>query len=165
MKKKLKAALIENGTVIDHLPPGSAMKILGILDSDLWERDGHTIIPLMNVPSSKHGKKDLIKIEGIELTDEQLKYISLLAPYATVNIIKDYEVVEKKKIEVPDKVKGILRCPNQRCITNSEEGQISEPIDYKFIVVKRDYPLRLKCYYCEKFIEQKYIPDLLRYRR
>ncbi len=159
--KELKISPIKDGTVLDHLTPGSTLKILKILDSELWEKQGYTVDIAINVPSPRYGKKDIIKVENIELTDDQLKYISLLAPNATVNYIRDYEVADKKKVKVPDMVVGILRCPNERCITNhrAEDGR-KEPIDYKFVVVSKD-PIKLKCYYCGKLIEQEEIPKLL----
>ncbi len=160
--KELKISPIKDGTVLDHLSPGSAFDVLKVLDKKLWKTYGYTVDMAVNVQSSKYEKKDIIKVENVKLSEEQLKYISLLAPNATINYIENYEVVEKEKVKIPDVVTGILKCPNERCITNfrMKDGR-KEPIDYKFIVTKKDYPIKLKCYYCERKISQEDIPKLL----
>jgi len=97
----------------------------------------------MNV-KSKIGKKDIVKVENRELKPEEVNKIALIAPKATINIIRDYEVVKKFKVHLPDEIVGIVRCPNPNCISNARE-----PIQSRFRVISRD-PIRIKCCYCER---------------
>jgi aspartate carbamoyltransferase regulatory subunit len=139
---------IEDGTVIDHIPSPLALKVLQILGlSD----DGIMSLGL-NFPSKKLGRKDLIKIENMYLKEEETNKIALLAPTATINIIKNSELVEKRKITYPDNIVDIMRCPNPMCITNKEE------ITTKFDISERA-PLSARCYYCER--EVVITPDLI----
>jgi len=98
----------------------------------------------------KGGKKDLVKLEGKYLSDKEAEAIALIAPEATINIIKNGEVVEKKKVKVPEVVVGIVKCPNPTCISRKED----EPIKSKFRVVSRE-PLRLQCAYCETEVSEE----------
>lgn len=158
MTKELKIPKIKEGIVIDHIPPGMAVRILlKLIDPEIWESGKYVVEVAINVPSKKYGKKDIIKIENIEIPEEKLKYMRLLAPYGTVNKIKDYEVVEKKKIGLPDEVEDILKCPNPNCITNDQR----EPVVPKFKVIKKEYPIRLRCWYCGKYVESEKIVELL----
>ena len=141
MKKSLKVKPIENGTVIDHIDKGKALKVYKVLNINK-ER---TITIAMNVPSKKNEKKDVLKIEGIELSKEDVDKISLISPNATINIIKDGIVVKKFKVEIPDEIEGILRCTNPNCITQIED------IVGKFKVEEKE-PLKIRCIYCEKFL-------------
>ena len=141
MKKSLKVKPIENGTVIDHISKGKALKVYKVLNI----RDDQTITIAMNVPSKKNGKKDVLKIEGIELSKEDVNKISLISPNATINIIKDGVVVRKFKVEIPDTIEGILKCTNPNCITQIEN------IAGKFKVEEKE-PLKIRCAYCEKFL-------------
>ncbi len=142
MVRELRVTPIRNGTVIDHIPPGMGLRVLEII---LAERDiNRTISLAMNVPSRRNKKKDIVKVEDVELTPFELGKIALIAPDATINIIRDYEVVEKRKVELPDTVLGILRCPNPNCITNQRE-----PVTPEFRVLSRK-PIRLRCVYCER---------------
>jgi len=153
---KLIVKKIEKGTVIDHLRPSSALIILNdILNPEIFSEKIYSV--LANVDSSRahgDGKKDILKIEDVELTPEETNKIALLSPYATINIIKDYEVVEKRQVDLPDEVIGIVRCGNERCITNYRDkyGR-KEPIDYKFDVLSKD-PVVLRCHYCERKIPE-----------
>lgn len=114
----LKVEAIKEGTVIDHIKVGKGTKILKLLGLD--EKHEGSIALLSNVKSKRFGKKDIAKIEGVFLSDEKLNLIALVSPEATVNIIKDSKVVEKKKIKMPmDLMVG--HCPNPSCITNNEE--------------------------------------------
>ncbi len=141
-EKKIKITPIEHGTVIDHIKRGQAMKVLRILD--LVDREIDSIVSMaMNVNSSK-GKKDIVKVEGKELKNEEFDKISLISPNATVNIIRDFEVVQKHRVELPDMAKGIVKCKNNNCITNKRE-----PIETEFEVIGEE-PVRLKCVYCER---------------
>ncbi len=141
-EKKIKITPIEHGTVIDHIKKGQAMKVLKILN--LIDREIDFIVSVaMNVDSSM-GKKDIVKVEGMELRNEELDKISLVSPKATVNIIRNYDVVDKHRVELPEVTKGIVRCRNDNCITNQEE-----PVESEFEVVGED-PVALRCVYCER---------------
>ncbi len=143
-KKKIKITPIEHGTVIDHIKKGQAMKVLKILN--LIDREIDFIVSVaMNVDSSE-GKKDIVKVEDMELRNDELDKISLISPEATVNIIRNYDVVDKHRVELPEMTKGIVRCRNNNCITNQKE-----PVDSEFEVVGKD-PVTLKCIYCKREI-------------
>jgi len=150
--KELKVQPIKDGTVIDHIKPGNALKVLRILGID--GREGSIISIAMNVVG-KRGKKDIVKIENRELKAKEVDKIALIAPDATINIIRNYEVVEKHRVVVPDEIIGIVKCPNINCISNS-----NEPIETKFIVVKKK-PLKIKCYYCEREPDMNKIDSLI----
>ena len=108
---------IKDGTVIDHIESAKAFFVLRALN--IAGKEGNVITVALNVPSSKHGKKDIIKVENRFLETAETNKLALIAPRATINIIKDYRVVEKRKIQLPDSIVGIFRCPNLNCITNS----------------------------------------------
>ena len=139
--KELKVQPIKDGTVIDHITPGNALKVLKILGIE--GKEGSIISIAMNVVG-KRGKKDIVKIENRELKAKEVDKIALIAPNATINIIRNYEVVEKHRVVIPEEIIGIVKCPNPNCISNS-----NEPIESKFVVISRN-PLRIKCYYCER---------------
>jgi len=132
---------IEAGTVIDHIPAGRALEVLRILG--ITGKEGYTVAVVMNVPSKKLGKKDMVKIEWVELSQEQVDRIAIVAPSATINLIRDWKVVEKRCVELENKLISILKCPNPNCITNSA----GEPIKTLF-TVKRKVPLIITCDYC-----------------
>jgi aspartate carbamoyltransferase regulatory subunit len=139
--KELKIQPIKNGTVIDHIRSGTALKVLHILGIP----KGHNSIisVVMNV-NGKHGKKDIVKIENRELDTREVDKISLIAPKATINIIRDYDVKKKHRVKLPKEIIGIVKCSNPTCVTNS-----NEPIETRFEVISDDPP-RIKCYYCER---------------
>lgn len=139
--KPMKIPKIKNGTVIDHIPAGNALKVLRILG--IPEKTSSIVSVAMNV-KSRIGKKDIVKVENRELAREEVDKIALIAPKATINIIRDYEVVEKHQVELPDELIGIVRCSNPTCISNTRE-----PIESRFKVISRDPP-RIICYYCER---------------
>ena len=139
--KELKVTPIKDGTVIDHITPGRAVKVLRILK--IPESTSSVVSVAMNV-TGKTGKKDIVKVENRELDPRELDKIALIAPKATINIIRDYEVVKKHKVELPDEIVGIAKCPNPTCISNSRE-----PVESRFHVISKDPP-RIKCYYCER---------------
>ena len=143
--KELKVKPIKNGTVIDHISANKALKVLKILGLPRPET-GVTLT--MNVKSSQMGSKDIVKIEGRELASREVDEIALIAPQATINIIRDYEIVEKGKVNLLDEIKNILTCSNPNCITNTDE-----PVNTRFIVLNKD-PLILRCYYCERILDQ-----------
>ncbi|MGZ7209960.1 MAG: aspartate carbamoyltransferase regulatory subunit, partial [Methanobacterium sp.] len=100
--KKLKVKSIKNGTVIDHITANRALSVLKILE---LPNEKTTVTIAMNVLSSEMGSKDIVKIEGRELAPREVDKIALIAPSATINIIRDYEIVEKGKVHLLDKIK------------------------------------------------------------
>ncbi len=150
----LKVTKIRSGTVIDHIPAGRALEVLNVLG--LTGREGLRIAVIMNVESRKLGRKDIVKIEGKKLKPEEVNMIALVAPTATINIIDDFNVVQKFRAEVPDIVEGVVRCPNPTCITNKSR----EPIKTRFVVIKRS-PLVLQCCYCGTLIQGDEVAKLV----
>jgi aspartate carbamoyltransferase regulatory subunit len=140
VEKELRVSKIKDGTVIDHITAGYALAVLRIIG--LTGREGNIISILMNVPSQKLGKKDIVKVENRELKEDEVHKIALIAPNATINIIRNYEVVEKNKVKLPKIIKGVIKCANSTCITNS-----GEPVQPTFIVESVE-PLKLRCHYC-----------------
>lgn len=143
--KQLSVSAIENGTVIDHVPAKSLFKVIQILGLDHIDNQ---ITFGTNLESKKLGRKAIIKISGKFFEDEDINRIALVAPDAKLNIIRGYEVVEKKVVEVPDFISGIAKCMNPKCITNFE------PVTTKFRVVSKKN-VTLKCHYCEKITNQE----------
>ena len=144
--KQLKVKAIENGTAIDHIPSESLFKIINILGLDKMTEP---ITFGSNLPSKRMGTKAIIKIDNRYLADDEINKISFVAPMARVNTIRNYEVVEKRNVEVPDQVEGIVKCGNPACITNHER------IRTKFSVLKKGEKISLKCCYCEKITTQE----------
>ncbi len=142
---KIRVKKIEKGIVIDHLPGGSALRVLAALG--VGEDFPGTVSVLMNATSGRYGLKDLIKIEGKELTKRELERAALIAPYSTVNVIRNFHVVEKYRVRVPDVIRGVVPCPNDRCITNKEGSS-------EFRVEERN-PLKVRCSYCERLYHYK----------
>ncbi|MFP3232131.1 MAG: aspartate carbamoyltransferase regulatory subunit [Sulfolobaceae archaeon] len=145
-KKELLVSKIKNGTVIDHIPAGRALAVLKVLK--ITGSEGLRVAVVLNVESKRIGKKDIVKIEDKEVSENEANLITLIAPTATINIIRDYEVVEKKQLRVPEVVKGILRCPNPHCITNND---IEATSVFRTVKVK---PLKMRCEYCETEIDE-----------
>nr|NIM44788.1 aspartate carbamoyltransferase regulatory subunit [Nitrososphaeria archaeon]NIN52155.1 aspartate carbamoyltransferase regulatory subunit [Nitrososphaeria archaeon]NIQ32608.1 aspartate carbamoyltransferase regulatory subunit [Nitrososphaeria archaeon] len=161
VEDKLLVRKIKDGIVIDHIPPGKAFLVLKLLRIDPEAR----IIIASNMNSTKYGKKDMIKIEGKYLTSKEIDLISLVALTATINRIENWEIIKKRKVEIPDVIEGIFKCPNPPCITNSEY----EPVKTRFKVRKSDdfSDTTLQCIYCDsllyhgavvEFLETKSIP-------
>jgi aspartate carbamoyltransferase regulatory subunit len=146
-KLKLKVSAIKDGTVIDHIPASNLFKVITILGLDKIENQ---ITFGTNLESEKLGAKAIIKVSDKFFADDEINKIALIAPHAKLNIIKDYEVVEKKVVEIPNTIKGIVRCFNPKCITNHEQ------IATCFNVVAKE-PLALKCRYCEKITSEDQI--------
>jgi aspartate carbamoyltransferase regulatory subunit len=144
-QKELRVRPIRNGTVIDHIKAGQAMNVLKILG--ITGSSNAVVSAVMNVPSNTFGSKDIVKIETRELEAKEVDKISLISPSASINIIKDYEVVRKYKVELPDTIEGIVKCTNPNCISNTDE-----PVTSKFIV--RNNPIQLRCIYCEHVISE-----------
>ena len=143
--KQLSVSAIQNGTVIDHVPAKTLFKVIHILRLDHMDNQ---ITFGTNLESKKLGLKAIIKISGIYFEDEDINRIALVAPDAKLNIIKDYEVVEKRVVQVPDSITGIAKCMNPKCITNFEQ------VTTKFKVVSKKN-VALKCHYCEKITTQE----------
>jgi aspartate carbamoyltransferase regulatory subunit len=140
--KEFKVTPIRNGTVIDHITMGMALKVLKIIG--VAEDVSSTVSVLMHVPSKKAGWKDIVKIEDRELDPKELDRIALISPNATINIIRDYNVAEKFVVEVPNVVKGVMKCSNPGCITNQ-----NEPVEPEFVVESKK-PITLRCVYCDR---------------
>ncbi len=137
---KLKVSALANGTVIDHIPSESLFKVISILELD---KTKNMITFGANLDSKQQGLKAIIKVSNQVFKDEEINKISLIAPNAKLNIISDYEVVEKRIVEIPDQIIGIVKCFNPQCVTNSEIVKTS------FKVISKQ-PISLKCKYCEK---------------
>ncbi|MHA1786248.1 MAG: aspartate carbamoyltransferase regulatory subunit [Candidatus Helarchaeota archaeon] len=154
-KNELRVQKIENGTVIDHISSGMALKVLKILG--ITGHEGDIVSILMNVPSGhNHGnKKDIVKIENRELNIEDIDRIALVSPKASINFIEKFKVVKKVRVKLPQEFKGILKCRNPNCISNSRE-----PIKSRFYLGSED-PLLLKCHYCSILMDKNDIFESL----
>ena len=140
--RELLVSKIENGTVIDHIPSGQGLRVVNIMGSNMVK--GQTAVVLINIPSKHMGTKDIVKINNREIAIREINKIALTAQTATLNIIRNWEVSEKRKITIPRIFEGVVKCPNSNCITNTDEHIIT-----KFIVEKRK-PLSTRCHYCER---------------
>lgn len=149
---KLLVSKIREGTVIDHIPAGRALVVLRLLNPP---GDARVAI-VMNAESRKLGRKDIVKVEGVILSPEQTAAVALVAPKATINIIRDYVVVEKRKASPPKVVEGILRCTNPTCITRKP----GEPVKPRFRLVGEE-PVTLQCTYCGTIITQEEVINQL----
>ncbi|MCF0207746.1 MAG: aspartate carbamoyltransferase regulatory subunit [Bacteroidales bacterium] len=141
MKEELIVKAIENGTVIDHIQADKLYKILSIIKIE--EIDTPVFFGC-NLPSKKYGKKAIIKIADKFPNDDDANKIALIDPNAVINIIRDFKVVEKRQVSLPEKVEGIVKCFNPKCITNHDK------VVQKFSLVRKDGKIGLKCHYCEK---------------
>ena len=139
--RELRVSKIRDGTVIDHIAAGQALNVLVILGID--GSGGETVSVGMNVPSGRLGRKDIVKVEGRELSQEEVDVLSLIAPRATINIIRDYQVAEKLRVERPDRVTGVLSCPNANCISTEDE-----PVQSTFDVLSDG----VRCAYCDTIV-------------
>lgn len=140
-KTKLLVSAIKNGTVIDHIEKGNALQIVKLLNLPSEKK---VVTVGLNLPSKEMGYKDLIKVEEKELTQAEVNEVAILAPNASINIIKNYEVFKKFNVEIPKIIEYVIVCPNSKCITNNER------METKFHVTKNDKGVHLKCNYCEK---------------
>jgi aspartate carbamoyltransferase regulatory subunit len=139
-KEEMKVSALQNGTVIDHIPSNKLMAVVNLLH---LEHVSNPVTVGYNLKSKKMGKKSLIKIADRFFTDEEINQLSVISPNVTLSIIRNYEVVEKKQIKMPDDLLGIVHCTNPKCITNNE------PMKTLFHVVDKEKGI-LKCHYCEK---------------
>jgi aspartate carbamoyltransferase regulatory subunit len=133
--------------VIDHIPARLLFNVIDILG--LSQLDNQITFGT-NLESDKLGKKAIIKLSEVFFRKDDLDRIALVAPQAKINIIKDYTVVEKKVVEVPDNIENIVKCVNPKCITNNQE------IMTKFVVINKQ-PVSLKCHYCEKITDHNHL--------
>ncbi len=141
--QELRVSKIESGTVIDHVPGGEALHVLAIIGID--GSGGEVVSIGMNVPSDRLGRKDVVKVEGRELSQSEVDVLSLIAPEATINIIRDFDVVDKHRVTRPAEVVGVLECPNRNCITTE-----AEPVDSRFEVLDEG----VRCVYCDTMVRQ-----------
>jgi len=146
-RQELYVKKITDGTVIDHITPGFALDVLKILG--ISGKDGEVVSIAMNVESKRQHHKDVVKIQNRELKPSEVDKIALIAPSATINIVRNYEVASKKPVELPSTIHGIIRCDNPSCISNSRE-----PIEPQFGVDHRE-PIRLRCYFCGHVMERE----------
>ena len=153
MEEELRVRKIRNGTVIDHITAGSALDVLNLLE--VTGKEGYTVSIILNVSSQTLGKKDIVKIEERRLDPREVDMIAIVSPEATINIVKDYQVVDKKRVQLPETIKRHVRCINPNCITNGTEPIVS----LQDIVQKT--PLQVQCRYCDRLIEHKQILSLL----
>ena len=139
-KTERQVAAIKNGTVIDHIPAEKTYQVVNLLQLETLE----TPVTIgYNYPSNKIGRKGIIKVSDKFFTDEEISRLSVVAQNVVLNIIHDYEVVEKKTVKTPDELRGIVKCNNPKCITNNE------PMNTVFHVVNKEKGI-LKCHYCDK---------------
>jgi aspartate carbamoyltransferase regulatory subunit len=142
----LRVSKIKNGTVIDHIRGGYALDVVNILGITGKEKRVMTIA--VNVPSKRLGVKDIVKIEGKALNAEEVNRIALVAPRASINFVKNYQVLEKFEVKLPQTIEGIVKCGNPCCVSNN-----GEPVKPKFHVMQ-DEPMVLKCHYCGVTLEE-----------
>ena len=147
-RKELVVSALENGTVLDHIPAENVYKALDILNLRGIENQ---ITIGINLTSKVFGKKGIIKIEDKFFEDDELNKLALIAPKATVNVIRDFKVVEKKKLVMPDEIHGVAKCRNPKCVTNHQ------PIKTWFKTIDNGNEISLLCHYCEKITDSKHI--------
>lgn len=144
-KKELQVAALENGTAIDHIPSCQLFKVASLLGLD---KVSNTITIGNNLHSNKMGSKGMIKISDKFFEEDEINRISLIAPNVILNIIRDYEVVEKKTVTLPDELVGVVKCNNPKCITNNE------PMPTRFEVIDKEIGT-IRCRYCERKINKE----------
>ncbi|MCK4633216.1 aspartate carbamoyltransferase regulatory subunit [Candidatus Bathyarchaeota archaeon] len=145
--RTLLVSKIKDGTVIDHITGGHALDVVKILG--ITGRTNGIVLIALHVPSKGLGTKDIVKVEGRELEQEEVDKIALLAPHASINIIRGYQVADKKRVKLPDIIRGTVKCGNPACISNS-----NEPVQSKFYVKSRE-PLVIRCHYCNYIMEKQ----------
>lgn len=138
--KELKITPIKYGTVIDHIRPGMALKVIKYLGIN--GNSENEIAIAMYTNSKKLGRKDLVKVEKMELGPNEVNKLALLSPNATVSIIRDFKVVKKYQVELPKKFEGISKCENLNCITNHRE-----PVKSRMVRISEN-PVIYRCFYC-----------------
>jgi aspartate carbamoyltransferase regulatory subunit len=151
-RKELIVSAIKNGTVIDHIPSDKVFKVLRILN---MESATQQILFGVNLDSKKYGKKGIVKVQDKFFEIDEINKIALVAPTATIIVIKDFEVIEKYQVSIPKSIVGITKCFNPKCITNFEQ------VTTKFEVVSNEEnDVNLVCHYCEKITKKEHIQFL-----
>ena len=143
--KEFKVSAIENGTVIDHIPPKSVFQVIKILH---LEESGDMVLFGTNLESKKYGKKGIVKVSNKFFKKSEINKIGLVAPKATLIVIKDYKVTSKEHVKLPDTIEQIVKCFNPNCITNHEK------VSTKFYFIDKE-DIKLRCHYCEKITDKK----------
>jgi aspartate carbamoyltransferase regulatory subunit len=143
--KQLSVAALCDGTVIDHLPSDKLFKVISILKLDQTDCQ---ITFGVNLESRQLGTKGLIKVANKFFEQNEINKITLIAPNASLNVIRNYQVAEKRALELPDEVTDIIACSNPVCISNNE------PMRSRFSVIDKE-DLKLRCHYCERVMHQK----------
>ncbi len=144
-RKELIVSAISNGTVIDHIPANKLFQVIRILD---LEKSDKEVYFGTNLESKKYGRKGIIKISEKYFEANETDKIALVAPTATLIEIRDFEVVKKSTVNIPEHIEKIAKCFNPNCVTNKEQV----PTKFKVIVV--DGEIKLACHYCEKNTSQ-----------
>lgn len=142
-KQELAVAALRHGTVIDRIPSNMLFNAVRILD---LENTTHALTIGNNLSSAHLGTKGIIKVADVEFPEETLNRIALIAPNAKINVIRNYEVVEKRRVSLPDKIVGIVKCANPKCITNNE------PMATRFDVTDRE-DVTIRCCYCGQSVK------------
>lgn len=149
-QKQLSVEAIERGTVIDHIPAGLGLTILRQFKLLHY---GNAVTVGFNLPSKRAGSKDIIKIKNVLFTQEDANRLALFAPQATVNIIEDFQVVNKLPLTLPNSISEVFRCPNANC------ASLHEPVRSRFYVRLNKEQVKLKCHYCEKTFPREIISE------
>ena len=147
MARALQVAALESGTAIDHIPTNAVFKVVSLLQ---LQKLNNRITIGNNLKSSKIGRKGIIKISAKFFEEDEINRIALVAPNVVLNIIKDYEVVEKKQVTLPNEIFEIVKCNNPKCITNNE------PMNTHFHVVDKEHVI-LQCHYCDLKISKEVV--------
>lgn len=150
IRKELVVSAIENGTVIDHIPAKSVFRVVKMLN--LEEVSSQVTIGF-NLESAKYGKKGIIKVSNMFFEKQDVNKIALIAPRATLIVIKNYKVVEKRNVEIPDVIRKFVKCVNPNCITNHQQ------VSTRFSVIDKE-DIKLQCHYCEKITAKNNIEIL-----
>lgn len=153
-KETMLVQKISDGTVIDHVSAGKALSVLRLLGNP--QNRGVTVALVMNVTSSKMGRKDILKVEGVELSDEQVQRLALIAPLASVNIIRAFNVLEKKNAVPPETVVGVLSCTGATCVSVREKDSVSSIFSRM-----STSPIAYKCKYCGRELTEQEISSQL----
>ncbi len=147
-EKQLKVSAINNGTVIDRIPSSQLFKVIEILGLSSCD---HQITFGMNLDSKQLGSKAIIKMSDRFFEDDDINRIALIAPEAKFNVIRNYKVVEKRQVSIPETVIGIAQCFNPNCVTNHQ------PVTTRFRTIKTDKGMVLSCHYCEKLTDMQHL--------
>ncbi len=145
MRKELQVAALKNGTAIDHIPSEQLFKVVTLLGLDNLK---NPITIGSNLESKKMGTKGIIKIADKFFKEDEINRIALVAPNVNLNIIENFEVVEKKRVTLPDEISEIVMCNNPKCIANNE------PMKTRFHVTDKE-KVELQCHYCEVKISKE----------